>query len=82
MRTKVLLEVARGHKRAGRIEQAECLCREVLTNNPNHAPALHCLGELAFESGQYQLALDCFTRALESAPRVATHCLSVGAALL
>ena len=82
MRIKVLLEEARGHKRAGRKEQAECLCREVLSNNPDHAPALHCLGELAFETGQYHLALECFTRALESAPKVATHFLSVGAALL
>jgi protein O-GlcNAc transferase len=82
MRTKALLEVARGHKRAGRKEQAECLCREVLTDHPDHAPALYCLGELAFEAGQYQLALECFTRALDSAPKVAAHCLSVGATLL
>lgn len=82
MRTKALLEVARGHKRAGRKEQAESLCREVLIDHPDHAPALHCLGELAFEAGQYQLALECFTRVLDSAPKVAAHCLSVGATLL
>ena len=82
MRAKSLLEAARGHKRAGRKEQAESLCREVLTDYPDHAPALCCLGELAFEAGQYQFALEFFTRAIESAPKVAKYYLSVGATLM
>jgi predicted O-linked N-acetylglucosamine transferase (SPINDLY family) len=82
MRAKALLEEALGHKRAGRKQQAESLCKEVLHSHPRHAQALHCLGELAFEAGQHQLALEFFTRALESAPNVANHCLSVGITLL
>lgn len=82
MRAKALLEEALGHKRAGRKQQAEMLCKAVLDSHPKHARALHCLGEIAFESGQYQLALEFFARAVESTPDVAAHHLSVGITLL
>jgi len=82
MRAKALLEEALGHKRAGRKHQAENLCRELLNSNPRHAAALQCLGEIAFESREYQIALDCFTRVLESAPDEAKHRVSIGMALL
>jgi protein O-GlcNAc transferase len=44
--------------RAGNIEQAASIYRQILEANPRHAPTLHLLGTANFQVGQYQLAIE------------------------
>ncbi len=61
---KQLLEEAIGHHRAGRLSQAETCYQKILTQDPAHADALHLLGLVAYQQGQYDRALDCITKAI------------------
>ena len=62
---KQLLEEAITHHRAGRLSQAETGYRKILTQDPAHADALHLLGLVAYQQGQYDRALDCITKAIQ-----------------
>ena len=57
------LDTAVACYRAGDLAQAEALCRQSLTDNPEHARALHLAGAVATQSGQLQVAVDFLTRA-------------------
>jgi hypothetical protein len=54
----VTLELAREHHRAGRLAEAEAVYREVLRAAPASAEALHGLGLIALQRGDYASALD------------------------
>lgn len=62
---KQLLEEAINHHRAGRLSQAETCYQKILTQDPAHADALHLLGLVAYQQGQYDRALDCVTKAVQ-----------------
>jgi hypothetical protein len=49
------MEVAVQHHHAGRIDQAEQLCRLVLQSDPNHPAALHLSGVIAHQAGKHWL---------------------------
>jgi len=59
-----LFAAAVTHFRAGRLDQADRACRDVLTFDRNHAHALHLLGLIAFQSGRHDAALDLIGRAI------------------
>jgi len=44
--------------RAGNVERAAVIYRQILEANPRHAPTLHLLGTANFQLGQYQLAAE------------------------
>ena len=44
--------------RAGNVERAASMYRQILEGSPRHAPTLHLLGTANFQLGQYQLAAE------------------------
>jgi protein O-GlcNAc transferase len=63
-----LLDTAILHQRAGNLDEAERLYREVLAQDPNHAAAAFHLGGLALQSGRLDEAVEMLTRATALAP--------------
>ena len=51
--------------RAGRLDQAEPLYRDLLAAEPDHAEGLHLLGVLLHQTGRHQPAADLIARALD-----------------
>jgi Tfp pilus assembly protein PilF/SAM-dependent methyltransferase len=58
-----LFAAAVTHFRAGRLDEAERACRDVLTFDRSHAHALHLLGLIAYQSGRHDAALELIGRA-------------------
>jgi Flp pilus assembly protein TadD len=56
------------HGRAGRLQEAEGLCRQVLAAAPEHAGALHLLGMAAAQMGRDQEAAALIARAIALRP--------------
>jgi serine/threonine protein kinase/Flp pilus assembly protein TadD len=58
------------HKRADKtlLEEADTLCRRILTLEPNNADALNYLGVILKMLGRYREAIDAYDRALELRP--------------
>lgn len=56
------------HHRAGHLEQAETLYRQLLTANPRHADALHMLGVVYLQTQRIHEALDYIAKALTIHP--------------
>ncbi len=53
---------------ANQPDQAEVLCNAILSDNPKHFGALHCLGIVHFQRGKFDQAVIAFTHALELRP--------------
>ena len=67
-------DLAVRHHLAGRIKEAEQLCRQVLAQQPKHPEALHLLGAIAYRVGRYDAALDLISQAVALRPnRVSAH---------
>ncbi len=58
------IEKAAQHHQAGRLEQAEALYKIVTKNHPDHSSALHSLGMIACQRGQYRLAAEFVAKAV------------------
>lgn len=71
--TGALLDRAIEHHVAGRLEEAEALYRDILALNPNHADALHLLGDLCRQWGNTELALDFVAMAIHAKPSEANY---------
>ncbi len=67
---------------AGRLAEAETLCREILTSDPNHAEALHLLGGIAAKNGDAASAIEFFNRALAAKPDFAKARTNLGVLFL
>src|ERR1700691_3641123 len=76
--TAALAEIeARGlaHHQAGRLPQAEACYRKILAADPCNVNALHLLGVLARQVGQYRAAVDLIAKAVALNDRVPElHC--------
>ena len=59
---------ARKHYQAGRLQEAEQLCRQVVQTDANHIDALHLLGLIAARTGRDDLALDYLEAAVRLKP--------------
>jgi tetratricopeptide (TPR) repeat protein len=68
--------------RAGRLQEAEQVYRQVLAASPAHADSLHMLGVIATQCGQPDAALSCFNQAIALKPSVAMFHVNRAAALL
>ena len=62
---KQLFDEAVNHHRGGRLSQAETCYRQILTQDPTHADALHLLGLVAYQQARYEWALDCISKAIQ-----------------
>jgi 2-polyprenyl-3-methyl-5-hydroxy-6-metoxy-1,4-benzoquinol methylase/tetratricopeptide (TPR) repeat protein len=69
-------------QQAGRIFDAEALCRAVLSRDGVHAGALHLLGVVAMQRGLFDEAVRHFRKAAEVRPDIAIGHHSLGRALL
>jgi tetratricopeptide (TPR) repeat protein len=58
---------------AGRLPEADAICRRILAENPNNPDALHVLGVIASQRGQLPEAQTLFMRAIALAPRSADY---------
>lgn len=62
------MQTALQHHQASRLADAEAIYRRVLSQNPNHADALHLLGVIARQTGHIDVAIDLISRALAANP--------------
>ncbi len=60
-------DAAYEHAVAGRVAEAEAVCRKILTSQPSRAEVLHLLGGIAAKSGNASPAIEFFNRALNDA---------------
>jgi predicted O-linked N-acetylglucosamine transferase (SPINDLY family) len=74
-------DLALQHHRAGRLEEAENLYRQILAQQPNHADAMRLLGVIAHQRGQADVAVDLFRRAITLRPAYAQAHTNLGTAL-
>jgi protein O-GlcNAc transferase len=63
-----LFDLALQHRRAGRLADAESLCRQILSTDPRHTDALHLLGVLAIQAGRQTAAIELIRQALVIRP--------------
>ncbi len=75
------LSLAMEHHNAGRLAEAETRYREILLSNPNHPDALHLLGTVALQRGNYQEAADLIAQAIAINPNNAAFYSNRGIAL-
>jgi tetratricopeptide (TPR) repeat protein len=75
-------DVAYRHVVAGRLMEAESVCRAILASDPNHAEALHLMGGIAAKSGKVPPAIEFFNRALKVKPDFAKALNNLGTLLL
>jgi predicted O-linked N-acetylglucosamine transferase (SPINDLY family) len=61
-------KLALEHHRAGRLDEAEALYRQVLQVQPNHPDALHFLGVIASQRGRHGRAAEYMQRAIRFCP--------------
>jgi tetratricopeptide (TPR) repeat protein len=66
-------ELALRHHVAGRAGEAQSLCRQILSDNPRHAGALHLLGLFQRDAGDPHGASELFRRAISIEPTGITH---------
>ena len=68
-------QLAMRHHQEGRLPEAEVIYRQILQTRPDHAGALHHLGQIAGQAGAYGKAVELIGRAIEADDRVAEfHC--------
>ena len=58
------LAIAGEHHRAGRLQAAEEVCRQVLAAEPNEPDAWHLMGLVFSRAGEHDRAVECFERAI------------------
>lgn len=74
------LQVALLHHGAGRMDQAERLYRDVLSQQPDHAAALNSLGVLAIQTGRADQAVRLLQHAVSIKPSAASYHCNLGEA--
>ena len=72
------LGIALEHQRAGRLQQAEAACRNILQAFPDHPEALHLLGILAHQTGKNETAVQLINDAIRGNPENPLYHLNLG----
>ncbi len=75
------LKLGMTHFSAGRLPEAERVCREILSKHPNQFVALHLLGLIARQAGKPEIAVELIKRALAARPDYADAYYNLGNAL-
>ena len=61
------------HHSAGRLDDAEKLYRRIFEVDPRHADSLHRLGVIAYQRGQFGIAIDLLHKTIALRDKVATY---------
>lgn len=69
MTTSNVLKAAVAHHQAGRLAEANVLYQQILQGNPRHPVALHFLGMIAFQTGDYERAVDLTSKSIKADPK-------------
>jgi len=72
------MQTAVAHHSAGQLAQAEAIYRHILTQQPNHAPALHLLGIAAHQRSDNETAVRLVTEAIRFSPLVVDFHANLG----
>jgi tetratricopeptide (TPR) repeat protein len=76
------LQLAVEHHQAGRLAEADAVCRQILRVRPSNFGALYLLGVMALHRGDYVEAIDLIRRAVATQPAVADAHSNLGDAYL
>jgi protein O-GlcNAc transferase len=76
------MALALQHHQAGRLAEAEVVCRRILDQQPSQARALNLLGIIASQRGQNQLAVQWIGRAIAIDPATARYHNNLGLILI
>jgi tetratricopeptide (TPR) repeat protein len=74
-------DLALQHHRAGRLQEAEQLYRQIVARQPDHVGAMHCLGVIASQVGRNDIAVDLIGRAIAIDPNSPQAHNDLGSAL-
>src|SRR5438105_226552 len=77
-RIRQAIEAGVAHHHAGRLEQAEALYRQVLTQLPYQADALHLLGLIFYQRGDLEQAAQLVAQAVQYSPTTADMRANLG----
>ena len=69
------------HHKAGRLADAERLCRQVLAIDARHADSLNLLGVIAYQVGRHEMAVELISQAIQIRDDVALYHYNLGIAL-
>ena len=72
------LSAALEHYQAGRLPEAESLCRQILQAQPTHPDALQLLGVIAYQGGRSDVAIDLLGQAIAANPMAAEASYNLG----
>src|SRR5262245_33145702 len=75
------IAAAERHYAAGRLEEAQAICQQILAAHPGHVGALHSLGAIAIQRGEHLDAEQWVRRALALAPNDAEAYNNLGISL-
>ena len=75
------LAMAAERRQAGRLQEAEQICRRILDAEPAEAGAWHLLGIVAYQLGRREEAVECLRRAIARDAGQAAFHDSLGSAL-
>jgi len=75
------LAMAAEHRKAGRLNEAKALCREVLRIDQENVDALRVMGAMALSEGRLDEAVRFFRRAVDHAPDFVGAIIDLGQAL-
>jgi tetratricopeptide (TPR) repeat protein len=76
-----MLEQALGYHRAGRLDAAETIYRQILAGDSRHADSLHLLGMIQQQRGDLETAVSLIRRAIEIDPNAAAFHSNLGTVL-
>jgi tetratricopeptide (TPR) repeat protein len=76
-----MTEAALRHHRAGQLDEAERIYRQVLEIDANHADSLHLLGVMAYQGGDCERAVEMINKAIAINPKAASYHSNLGNAL-
>ncbi len=76
------MEAALKLQQAGRLQESETFCRQVLAEAPDHPAALHVLAVVMHQTGRNDQALELITRAVAKKPTDAEYRNSMGVMLM
>ena len=62
----------------GQLQQAKQICQQILRDNSQHAEALHLLGVIAHQIGDYKIATSLITQAIETDSNQSSFFINLG----